>query len=179
MNKKVFLSALLAQLGEVNGKKSLQKLAYLARAFGLETGYSFRFHYYGPFSDDLASDFESLLETRQVKLVDNSSYKYKVSNQFIQNAIENQTLEANEQEKIYKLISTFGNKAPSDLELYATIYFIDYNEKVVFGNNPAEEDILKKTSEVKTKYTMQKIRQAYEDLKEWDLLYKLPEKEFC
>lgn len=173
MNKKAFLSALLAELGEVNGKKSLQKLVYLARAFGLETGYSFRFHYYGPYSDELASDFESLLENQEVKLIEKGSYKYKVSDQFSENVVKKQVLKEDEQRKIRKLISTFGNKNPSELELYATIYFIDYNEKVVFGKSPAKEEILRKTEEAKPKYTETQIKQAYEDLEEWDLLYKL------
>lgn len=171
MNRKSFLTALLAQLKEINGKKSLQKLVYLARAFGLETGYSFRFHYYGPYSDGLASDFEYLLETNQAKLVENSRYKYRVSDSFIQEAAAQHELGADEQEKIRKLIKTFGDKTPLELELYATIYFIDHHEKYVLGNSSAE-DVLKKTYNVKPKYSIVEIQQAYEELKERGLLYK-------
>ncbi|HHW07277.1 MAG TPA: hypothetical protein GXX34_07075 [Clostridia bacterium] len=177
MNKKAFLTALLTQLGEVNGKKSLHKLVYLARAFGLETGYSFRFHYYGPYSDALASDFEYLLETNQVKLLDNTKYKYGLSDTFTWKASLQGSLTTEEQGKINKLIETFGNKTPHELELYATIYFIDHHEKYVLGNS-AEEDlsrtVLEKTHNVKPKYRMAEIKKAYDELERLGLLYQLP-----
>ncbi len=177
LNRKAFLAALLTQLGEINGKKSLHKLVYLARAFGLETGYSFRFHYYGPYSDALASDFERLLESNQVKLVDNSKYKYRLTDTFTQNASTQQSLTPDEQEKINKLIEIFGNKTPHELELYATIYFIDHHEKYVLGNGSAEDvsrNVLAKTHNVKPKYSLAEIEKAYKELEELGLLYKLP-----
>ncbi len=171
MAKKAFLTALLNQLGEINGKKSLQKMVYLARAFGLETGYSFRFHYYGPYSDSLAADFEELLETHQVGLLENSRHKYCVSDSFAKHSAEHE-LGADEQAKIEKLIKLFGGRSPSDLELYATIYFIDHNEKYVLGNDSAK-DVLENTHKAKPKYPMTEIEKAYKELNEWGLLYEL------
>lgn len=172
MAKKAFLTALLNQLGEINGKKSLQKMVYLARAFGLETGYSFRFHYYGPYSDSLAADFEELLETQQVGLLGNSRHKYCVGEAFSKNLTEQHGLGADEEAGIAELIKRFGSKSPSDLELYATIYFIDHNEKYVLGNSSAKEDVLTKTYKAKPKYSPTDIEKAYEELNGWGLLYK-------
>ncbi|EHQ90406.1 hypothetical protein [Desulfosporosinus youngiae] len=171
MGKKAFLTALIDQLQEINGKKSLQKLVYLARAFGLETGYSFRFHYYGPYSDSLAADFEQLLETDRVSLSDKSRYKYQVSDDLSQDPAL-QELDADKQEKIRELIECFGSKSPSDLELYATIYFIDHHEKYVLGNGSVE-DVLEKTYQAKPKYKKLEIKKAYKDLEDWGLLYQL------
>lgn len=40
--------------GSLPGKTRLHKTAYLLEAFGVGFGFDFRYHYYGPYSDDLA-----------------------------------------------------------------------------------------------------------------------------
>ena len=41
--------------GKVVGRTRLQKIAYLLSASGLESGFSFSYRHYGPFSEDLAT----------------------------------------------------------------------------------------------------------------------------
>lgn len=171
MERKAFLEALIAQLKEINGKKSLQKLVYLARAFGLETGYSFRFHYYGPYSDALAEDFEQLMEHKRVNLAESRRYVYLASDE-LSGHVSLAERDTGDQIKIKQLIDRFSSYSPSDLELYATIYFIDYNEKYVLGNDSVDE-VLEKTHRAKPKYERPVIEKAYKELQDWGLLYKL------
>lgn len=44
--------------GEVSGKVRLQKLVYLLSHIGVKTGYSFTYHHYGPYSEELAEAVE-------------------------------------------------------------------------------------------------------------------------
>jgi uncharacterized protein len=49
--------------GELVGKTRLQKIAYILTAAGLSDSLCFRYHYYGPYSDDLALETsEAILE---------------------------------------------------------------------------------------------------------------------
>jgi hypothetical protein len=44
--------------GQVVGKVRLQKLVYLLDRLGVPTGFSFSYHHYGPFSEELAEAVE-------------------------------------------------------------------------------------------------------------------------
>jgi uncharacterized protein YwgA len=44
--------------GEIVGKVRLQKIVYLLDQVGLQSGFSFEYRHYGPFSEDLAEQIE-------------------------------------------------------------------------------------------------------------------------
>ena len=44
--------------GEVRGKVRLQKLVYLLSQIGVNTGYTFAYHHYGPYSEQLTEAVE-------------------------------------------------------------------------------------------------------------------------
>jgi uncharacterized protein YwgA len=56
------LLELLDRLGGVQGRKKLQKLAYIAKLEGAPLDDEFFFHYYGPYSSGLASRVDQLVE---------------------------------------------------------------------------------------------------------------------
>lgn len=169
MENKQFILELFNRLGEIRGKKALQKLVYLARIFGIETNYSYRFHYFGPYSDTLAQDLDNLLENNIVSIKPSSSY-ILISNSQIpeKNSIEN--FESIESTKINELIKYFGEMSPSELELFSTAYFIDRNEKYVFGNSNKEK-IIQEIMKAKPKFTEMEIRKTYNQLKDWGFLF--------
>jgi len=162
MKNKEFVLELFDRLGQINGKKALQKLVYLARIFGIETGYSYRFHYFGPYSDQLAADLDDLIESKAVRNV-RGSYALKLNDELRNNNIDYS-------EQVNELIEVFGNKAPSDLELFATAYFIDKNEKFVFKNYD-EEKIIQEIIKAKPKFTRMKVEKFYNELKDKSYLY--------
>jgi uncharacterized protein len=51
-------SLILAAGGELVGKIRLQKIVYLLDQMGLESGFSYEYHHYGPYSEDLAEQVE-------------------------------------------------------------------------------------------------------------------------
>ena len=53
--------------GEIVGKVRLQKMVYLLDQLGVPTGFSFSYHHYGPYSDELAEVVEDDVIFRRVK----------------------------------------------------------------------------------------------------------------
>lgn len=51
---------LIKQAGEVVGRKKLQKIVYIAQKLQLGLNQRFRFHYYGPYSEELSLEIEEL-----------------------------------------------------------------------------------------------------------------------
>jgi len=82
------LLELLEQLGSVQGRKRLQKLAFIAKLEGVPLEDEFFFHYYGPYSSELASRVDQLVEEkllseepRGLMVSDGVEYGYKVSDE--------------------------------------------------------------------------------------------------
>ena len=51
-------SLILAAGGQVAGRVRLQKIVYLLDQIGLDSGFTFEYHHYGPYSDGLADQIE-------------------------------------------------------------------------------------------------------------------------
>lgn len=51
-------SLVVAAGGEIVGKIRLQKMVYLLDQIGLESGFSYDYHHYGPYSEDLAEQVD-------------------------------------------------------------------------------------------------------------------------
>ena len=51
-------SLVVAAGGEIVGKIRLQKIVYLLDQIGLNSGFSYEYHHYGPYSEDLAEKVE-------------------------------------------------------------------------------------------------------------------------
>lgn len=80
------LLELLERLGGVQGRKKLQKLAFIAKLEGLPLEDEFFFHYYGPYSSGLASRVDHLVEAklleetaRPLAVAQGEEYSYKTT----------------------------------------------------------------------------------------------------
>lgn len=80
------LLELLDRLGGVRGRKKLQKLVYIAKLVGIPIEDDFYFHYYGPYSSELASRVDQLVEQkllletkRELTVADGVEYGYDVT----------------------------------------------------------------------------------------------------
>ncbi|MBB5660667.1 hypothetical protein [Brevundimonas halotolerans] len=56
--------------GELVGKTRLQKIAFILKAAGLSGSLSFRYHYYGPYSEDLAFEMKEALVDGLIEMED-------------------------------------------------------------------------------------------------------------
>ncbi len=70
--------------GEVDGRKRMQKMAFLLQCNGLQLDYDFVIHHYGPYSFDLANEVTlmtrgNLVEEREEQLGQAKAYRYSMS----------------------------------------------------------------------------------------------------
>lgn len=130
----VEIASLVSALGgQVVGKIRLQKIVYLLDKLGLDSGFSYSYHHYGPFSAELsdATDFErffgALDEEQRNRVSDGVPY-----------AIFKTTKEVKDIERIGGLtvseISGYADiiekYSATELELAATAYWLAKEEEV-------------------------------------------------
>lgn len=154
--------------GQYPGKKELQKTVYLLQNKGLASNYSYRFYFYGPYSDVLDEDIQRLtiqgaLEIHQ----DDLTHRIMISNHARVRAIADDSKNAR---LIRETINDLGQISPRHLELMTTIIFLLDNHMV--GSNCVEGDLVAKVHDVKDdKYRDEEIRQYYRLLKEKEYIH--------
>ena len=139
------------------GKKELQKTVYLLQKKGLDLGYSYRFYFYGPYSDSLDEDIKRLSILGELEIYqDDLTHRIRIPDhkEYCSGSNDN-TIHL-----IHKTIDELKDISPRDLELMATIVFLA-DDCIV-----TEEEIIKKVHAVKgDKYCDNEIREHYEILK--------------
>ena len=118
--------------GKVEGRKRLQKLAYIMKMKKFPLRYEFFYHHYGPYSPELNLEMSELVSQELVKEKEtNAGYEYELTSKGknLINLLEEKQLVKNFQagEELEQLAKNIKNQEPSLLELTSTILFIhDY-----------------------------------------------------
>ena len=63
MNRTIELMKLISTCNQVDGRKKLQKVVHILRSLGYPFEYRYSFHYHGPFSVELKSEIDKLVES--------------------------------------------------------------------------------------------------------------------
>lgn len=144
--------------GRIIGKTRLQKTTYFLESFGIGYGFNFKYHYYGPYSEDLtiATDDARALDFIDLKVdTSNAGTKFTVFETKIPSAIDNTETFRKRQELLNKL----QKYDTTSLELAATA---DFLEKNGFRNDPWLETRRRKS----LKATTERIERAKQLLSE-------------
>ena len=131
----VEIASLVAALGgEIVGKIRLQKVVYLLDRLGLDSGFSYAYHHYGPYSSELsdAADVETyfgeLKEEQRNRVSDGVPYVIFKSEKNIGNigeGVGNLSVD-----DIGKYSSIMKAYTATELELAATAYWLAHEEEV-------------------------------------------------
>nr|WP_320049416.1 hypothetical protein [uncultured Desulfuromonas sp.] len=150
------------------GKTKLQKIVYLLqRLKNISVGYNYTFYTYGPFSSDLAADLDYIKNIEGIKIdYDPSINMYGIhpaenTSRLTEKASE--FLSANKAE-IDEIINRFGKRQAKELELSATLVFV---QKSGITN---EDELLSRVKELKPKFTESEIRESLDELRKWKYL---------
>jgi uncharacterized protein len=118
--------------GEVVGKIRLQKMVYLLDQIGAQSGFSFDYHHYGPYSEELAEAvdddviFGGVEEEQKRRLSDGVSYVvYRSLNH------RERAADVFSQPVIRAAIEEMNQQSMTVLELAATIHWLAFKEKVL------------------------------------------------
>lgn len=150
---------LVEKLGDT-GKIRLQKLLYfLQEAFEVPTGFSFRMHHYGPYSEELDTDMTRLKMNGYLNIVsDPQGYGFHVNVADNPDGSWRKIIDTN-MPKIEKALALFGDKTTSQLELMATIHFVDR----LHGHPPTGE-LVRAVNGLKPKFTPEHIEASCGEL---------------
>ena len=152
------------------GKTKIQKISYfLQESVGVPLKYAFRMHFFGPYSDELDGVLSLAKALGEVEITpDPEGFGYHVT----QGSTEQRTWsEAYDLSKdpniaaIDKAVSVLGSLETSELELYATIHFINESEE-----EPTKDEVLQIVGGLKPKFGLDTIDGAYQTLQKAGLI---------
>jgi len=126
-------SLVLAAGGEIVGKIRLQKVVYLLDQIGLDSGFSYEYFHYGPYSEDLAEQveddviFRHLVADRRRRVSDGVPYvAYSAQSSGSGEPPETHMSAA----RIRNALAEMQRRSATVLELAATIHWLVTMEKV-------------------------------------------------
>ena len=147
---------MINEAGNVAGRIKLQKIIYILKNKGISFDEKFRYHYYGPYSQDLQLEIEELVDREFLIEESANPYIYKIKQQDsfhkVSDIVDNGDL-----------IRLLNKKDYRELELVSTIYFLQ-NEGI------KNKNAIKKKMQILKPRLKELIDTAFELKKEIDAL---------
>ncbi|HSV98124.1 MAG TPA: hypothetical protein VLM75_14475 [Spirochaetota bacterium] len=159
------------------GKTALQKIVYfLTDLFEIPTGYEFEFYNYGPFSSQLHHDLDLVAHIGGVVVEDYSAEfaGYVISpgeraDALIEKGAE--FIHSSEVDKaISRVVDEFGDYNASDLELRATILFVD-RDLAARRKTATKDNIIDIVEKLKPRFERYDIEIALEEMASCEYLH--------
>ena len=158
------LQAFMVQLvekngGEVAGRVKLQKIIYFCKALGADINPNYKLYVYGPFSQQVADTLqdcvvEDILEEKNgliQKGIEFDDYLKSVED-----------LEDSSMEILMDVLGLCKALSVRQLEIDATTFFIDRQQKILYGYDN-EQDVIDKVIRAKGKrFTEDEIMESYQ-----------------
>ena len=154
-----------SRLGDV-GKIRLQKLAYfLQEAFGVPTKFSFKMHHYGPYAEALETNTARLKLAGYIDVKpDVQGYGFHITATDAPRE-EWKNLVQPYEGSIDRLVEDFGQRPTSELELAATIHYVNKLRPEL-----PNDELLMMVRALKPKYGEGDVSNIHSELKRLDLL---------
>ena len=114
--------------GEIVGKIRLQKIVYLLSRLGYETGFSFEYHHYGPYSRELAEKIEEEVDAQVLMALTRRRQSDGVP--YIVYRAKEEHSGSNCDARLHELLTEMNDCSPTVLELAATIDWLAKIEDV-------------------------------------------------
>jgi len=168
METRVFAAFLSELLEKIPGKKAFQKMVYFGQVLGIPLDHSYKMYFYGPYSETVADELASAERNNIISQINAFCYGPGENSEAVIEQGSDQIIE--NIDAIEKLVGLFGNMSPLELELYATVHFIDNSQKSLYNNNDKTVimDVVKRVKG--TKFEITQIETAYNELENWGLL---------
>ncbi len=153
------------------GKTALQKMVFLLQeTYGVDCGYDFTLYSYGPFDSQLLGDLD-LVESWGCVKVENAKSSMagfqivptEEANKIRDKAASFLDSEAT-QTAIKSLINDYGEKSARELELRATLIYVDKDWQLKNGRLPSRDELYKTVHEIKPKFSNEDMNSAIDEL---------------
>lgn len=152
------------------GRTMVQKICYFLKAKGIPLDFKFDIYHYGPYSQELYFRMDELLADGIV--CDLSGQKSKSVYIPGENADElmNQHDISKYIDEIDEIIQLFNQFHPTEMELLATIHYLQTTSTQYYGKAPTKKEVIQKVLTVKRdKFSQELISRAYDALGNADL----------
>ena len=150
------------------GRTALQKFIYLLQElYQVDCGYDFRFYTYGPFSSEILCDLDTLESCKGIHaeyVGGYGGYDFTPNSMSERFKSKEPAFLQDNQDKIDRMLQDFGNNLAKDLELYATIVWVDRSLKVK-GKDWSEGTIASLVHDLKPKFDRSAIDSKVDWLK--------------
>lgn len=134
MENNLIVSLLSAADGKIVGRIRIQKIVYLLEQLGLNSGFNFSYHHYGPYSEDLSQEllFDRIFDKSINETFEKTSFGSEYS---VYTLAENQTeIPTHVGALIFDDVKNSVGKMKSTtsvvIELAATIHWLRKKEKI-------------------------------------------------
>lgn len=157
---------LLSETKKYVGKTFIQKGIYiLQNGLDEDLNYTFKLHFYGPFSQELATDIDIMHNLGLITMkYDPEGFGYKISiTNKGKNFLEKNTHYKINRNKLKEIISLIGDKTSKEIELVGTVLYFAQQT----NNN---EEIIKLVKTVKPHFTDYEIKTAIEILRKKEII---------
>jgi hypothetical protein len=144
--------------GQLLGRTAIVKLAYLLQVLrGVQAGYTFTLYSYGPFDADVLNDldFAASLGAVQVRTVSYPvGYGYEVRPGSAADYVKGQAAPWLQQHRsdIDWVVQKFAGRSASDLELLATLIYVD-REQAASGQKIPQAELVRQVRGVKPHFS--------------------------
>ncbi|MDY0404525.1 YwgA family protein [Virgibacillus sp. 179-BFC.A HS] len=155
LNNHAKILAFFSQVGEVTGRKKLQKMIYILQACGVPFEEKYQFHFYGPYSEELSLRIQELCnlgfmnETKEEKS-SYVQYRYNLTEdgaRFLQQSA----------------LDMPDYKAQADMLMANSSRFLELVATMLFFRDLPQDEVEKKVQKVKPKqhYTAEEFARAW------------------
>ncbi len=165
------LAGRMRMVSQQFGKTALQKAMFLLQEiYGVDCGYDFTLYSYGPFDSQLLGDLDLVESWGCVKV---ESVKSGIGGFQIVPTEEAKTIrnkaaglldDAATQTAIADLIRDYGGKSARELELRATLIYVDKDWKLRGGNPPSRRELYTTVREIKPRFSDAEMNSAIDEL---------------
>jgi hypothetical protein len=152
------------------GKTALEKLVYLFQeVYGIDCGYEFELYSYGPFTSLLLGDLDQVAHFGCVSVepVHSISGGYEIRPTKKENFLEEKAADFLGDDKtksaLDSLVSDFGRLTAKELELRATIVYVE-RDMHIKDEKATKDEVCRIVGEIKPKFSKDEIEQTIEEL---------------
>lgn len=154
------------------GRTAMQKLAYFSQAVGVPIPCSFEIYNFGPYSDAITFNVESMLADDILRDTSSnqkySNYRLKSQNPEFEASITQSILP--HRKTIEKVVRVLGKFEPAQLEVIATLHFIAKKIQSLKGE-PSKPEVLSQFFKIKgDKFPPDEVSSWYDSLKAANLI---------
>lgn len=161
LRSKALVELILDATDGVNGRKKLQKIVYLANSMGWNAFNDYRFHLYGPYSEDLLAEVQDLesagfVEVEEVDYLDNPFYRHRITDdgrvllEELQNEMDGSLIQ-----RTRELAAELDEYSSDQLELMASLYYLKRKSPEL-----TNEQLVTKLGKLKPQFSEELIRNA-------------------